>query len=150
MESPFDESVGTDISSTETSSHRANDTPSLSQLLEERTPSTGCSHSCQIQQFFLRVNRVENANQEVKLACPVPLTRLARELRREQGLRRAQIKELQALIPRMMLRRGSHSPIEARQVYKTPEIVSPYFWCASNAIARQWYRGTGSTTLCVE
>ena len=36
MELPFDESVGT----TETSSHRANDTPSLSQLLEERTPST--------------------------------------------------------------------------------------------------------------
>ena len=36
----FDESIGTDVSSTETSSHRANDTPSLSQLLEERTPST--------------------------------------------------------------------------------------------------------------
>ena len=40
MESPFDKSVGTDVSSTETSSYRANDTPSLSQLLEERTPST--------------------------------------------------------------------------------------------------------------
>ena len=40
VESPFDESVGTDISSTETSSDRANNTPSLSQLLEERTPST--------------------------------------------------------------------------------------------------------------
>ena len=40
MESPFDESVGTDVSSTETSSHRANDIPSLLQLLEERTPST--------------------------------------------------------------------------------------------------------------
>ena len=39
MESLFDESVGTDVSSTETSSHRANDTPSLSQLLEERTLS---------------------------------------------------------------------------------------------------------------
>ena len=37
---PFDESIGTDVSSMETSSHRANDTPSLSQLLEERTPST--------------------------------------------------------------------------------------------------------------
>ena len=40
VESPFDESVGTDVSSMETSSHRANDTPLLSQLLEERTPST--------------------------------------------------------------------------------------------------------------
>ena len=40
VESLFDESIGTNISSTETSSHRANDTPSLSQLLEERTPST--------------------------------------------------------------------------------------------------------------
>ena len=40
VELPFDESVGTDVLSTETSSHRANDTPSLSQLLEERTPST--------------------------------------------------------------------------------------------------------------
>ena len=40
MESPFDESIGTDISSTETSSHRANDTSSLSQLLEARTLST--------------------------------------------------------------------------------------------------------------
>ena len=40
VESPFDESIGTDISSMETSSHRANDTPSLSQLLEERTLST--------------------------------------------------------------------------------------------------------------
>ena len=40
VESPFDESVGTDILSTKTSSHRANDTPSLSQLLEERTLST--------------------------------------------------------------------------------------------------------------
>ena len=40
VESPFDESIGTDISSTETSSHRANNTPSLSQLLEERTRST--------------------------------------------------------------------------------------------------------------
>ena len=40
MELPFDESVGTNVSSTETLSHRANDTPSLSQLLEERTPST--------------------------------------------------------------------------------------------------------------
>ena len=40
MESPFDESIGTDISSMETSSHRANNTPSLSQLLDERTPST--------------------------------------------------------------------------------------------------------------
>ena len=39
MESPFDESVGTDVLSMETSSHRANDTPSLSQLLEERTLS---------------------------------------------------------------------------------------------------------------
>ena len=39
MESPFEKGVGTDVSSTETSSHRA-DTPSLSQLLEERTPST--------------------------------------------------------------------------------------------------------------
>ena len=40
MESPFDESVGTDVLSMETSSHRTNDTPSLSQLLEEATPST--------------------------------------------------------------------------------------------------------------
>ena len=40
VESPFDESVGTNVSSTETSSHRANDTLSLLQLLEERTPST--------------------------------------------------------------------------------------------------------------
>ena len=40
VESPFDESVGTNVSSMETSSHRANDTPSLSQLLEERTLST--------------------------------------------------------------------------------------------------------------
>ena len=40
MESLFDESIGTNILSTETSSHRTNDTPSLSQLLEERTPST--------------------------------------------------------------------------------------------------------------
>ena len=40
VESLFDESVGTDVLSTETLSHRANDTPSLSQLLEERTPST--------------------------------------------------------------------------------------------------------------
>ena len=40
MELLFDESVGTNISSLETSSHRANDTPSLSHLLEERTPST--------------------------------------------------------------------------------------------------------------
>ena len=40
VESPFDESVGTDVSSMETSNHRANNTPSLSQLLEERTPST--------------------------------------------------------------------------------------------------------------
>ena len=40
VESPFDESVGTNLSSTATSSHRANNTPSLSQLLEERTPST--------------------------------------------------------------------------------------------------------------
>ena len=39
-ESPFDESIGTNVLPTETSSHRANDTPSLSQLLEERTPST--------------------------------------------------------------------------------------------------------------
>ena len=40
MELPFDESIGTNILSMETSSHRANDTLSLSQLLEERTPST--------------------------------------------------------------------------------------------------------------
>ena len=46
MESPFDESVGTDVSSTETSSHRANNTPSLSQLLEERTPSTQSVVTC--------------------------------------------------------------------------------------------------------
>ena len=40
MELLFDESVGTDVLSTETSSHRANNTPSLSQLLEGRTLST--------------------------------------------------------------------------------------------------------------
>ena len=40
MELLFDESVGTDVLLMETSSHRANDTPSLSQLLEERTLST--------------------------------------------------------------------------------------------------------------
>ena len=40
MESPFDKSIGTDILSMETLSHRANNKPSLSQLLEERTPST--------------------------------------------------------------------------------------------------------------
>ena len=40
MELLFDKSVGTDVSSMETLSHRANDTPSLSQLLEKRTPST--------------------------------------------------------------------------------------------------------------
>ena len=40
MESLFDENVVTDISSTETLSHRANNTPLLSQLLEERTLST--------------------------------------------------------------------------------------------------------------
>ena len=46
VESPFDESIGTDVSSTETLSHRANDTPSLSQLLEERTPSTQSVVTC--------------------------------------------------------------------------------------------------------
>ena len=40
MESPFNKSIGTDVSSMETSSHRANDKPSLSQSLEKRTPST--------------------------------------------------------------------------------------------------------------
>ena len=40
MESPFDESVGTNVLSMETLNHRANDTNSLSRLLEERTPST--------------------------------------------------------------------------------------------------------------
>ena len=46
VESPFDESVGTNVSSMETLSHRANDTPSLSQLLEERTPSTQSVVTC--------------------------------------------------------------------------------------------------------
>ena len=46
VESLFDENVGTDISSKETSSHRANNTPSLSQLLEERTPSTQSVVTC--------------------------------------------------------------------------------------------------------
>ena len=54
-------------------------------------------------------------------------------LQREKGLKKAQIKEPQALIPKMMPRQGSHPPIEARQVYRIPEIVSPYFlvykWC---------------------
>ena len=46
MESLFDESIGTNVSSTETSSHRANDTPSLTQLLEERTPSIQSVVTC--------------------------------------------------------------------------------------------------------
>ena len=46
MESLFDESVGTDVLSMETLSHRANNTPSLSQLLEERTPSTQSVVTC--------------------------------------------------------------------------------------------------------
>ena len=38
MKSPFDQSVGTNVSSTD--ANRANNTPLLSQLLEERTLST--------------------------------------------------------------------------------------------------------------
>ena len=63
VESPFDESIGTDVSSMETSSHRANNTPSLSQLLEERTPSTqSVVTHVRFSSFFLRVIRVKNAN----------------------------------------------------------------------------------------
>ena len=39
MKSPYGESIGTDVSPTETLSHRAKNTPSLSQLLEEKTLS---------------------------------------------------------------------------------------------------------------
>ena len=46
VELPFDESIGTNVSSTETLSFRANDTPLLSQLLEDRTPSTQSVVTC--------------------------------------------------------------------------------------------------------
>ena len=46
MESPSGENVGTNILSTETPSHSANDTPSLLQLLEERIPLTQSVVTC--------------------------------------------------------------------------------------------------------
>ena len=50
----------------------------------------------------------------------------------------------------MTLSRGSHPPIEAHQVYKIPEIISPYILGTSDAIARQWYWVASSTTLSME
>ena len=46
MESPSGMSIGTEVSSTETSGHRANDRPSLSQLLEQRTALTQSNVTC--------------------------------------------------------------------------------------------------------
>ena len=132
MESQFDKSVSTDVSSTETSSHRANDTPSLSQLLGERTPSTQSV-----------VTRVRFSSSFFKLLeSKMPLFGSTSggkagmsgtfDQTGEGASKGARSKEgadqgAMSSDPKMMLHRGSCSPIKALQVYRTPEIISPYY-----------------------
>ena len=64
MESPSDKCVGTTAPSTQTSMHRAiSGTPSLQQLLEERTPST--------QTIVTRVGFRESFNTVLETTMPM-------------------------------------------------------------------------------
>ena len=68
----------------------------------------------------------------------------------QQGLKRAQIKEPQALIPKMMPHQGSHPPLKPARSTEYQRSFHLTFWCTSDAIARQWNWVTSSTVLCME
>ena len=131
VESPFEESVGTNVSSMETLSHRAKDTPSLSQLLEERIPSTQSvvTHVRFSSSFFElleskmpmfgsasggKAGTSSTSNQSSEGA--------SKEARPKEGADQGAASS------------DSHNdatsrespPIEACQVYRIPEIVLPY------------------------
>ena len=132
MELPFDESIGTDISSTETVSHRANNTPSLSQLLEERTLSTQSVVTCvRFSSSFFEL-----------LESKIPMfgstsggkagTSGASDQTSEGTSKGARSKEgadqgAMSSDPQNDATLRESSPIETHQVYRIPEIILPYF-----------------------
>ena len=132
MESSSDECVGTTAPSMQTSIRGAiSGTPSLQQLLEERTPST--------QTVVTRVGFRESFYTVLETTMPrfgstsggksgtasVP-ERKTQQLRREQSLKRTQIMEPHAPMPATMRScRGRRPPKEACQTY-VPENALHY------------------------
>ena len=145
MESPFDDSVGTDVSSMEILSHRANDTPSLSQLLEERTLST--------QSVVTRV-RISSSFFEL-LESKMPMfgsmlggkagTSGTSNQTGEGASKGARSKEgadqgaMSSDPQNETTLRKSSPPSKPARSTKHQRSFCLTFWCTSDAIARQWY-----------
>ena len=132
MESLFDKSIGTDVSSMETSSHRANNTPSLSQLLEERTLSTQSvvTHVRFSSSFFeLLESKMPMFGSTLGGKAGMSGTSdqtgkgALKEARSKEGTDQGVISS----DPQNDATSRESSPIKTRQVYRIPEIILPYF-----------------------
>ena len=131
MELLSDESIGTNVSFTETSSHRANDIPLLSQFLEERTPST--------QSVVTRVRFSSSFFKLLELKMPMfgstsggkTSTSGTSDQTGEGASKGVRSKEgtdqgAMSSDPQNDATSRESSPIETHQVYRIPEIISPY------------------------
>ena len=130
---PSGENIGTDILSTETPSHRANDTPSLLQLLEERIPLMQSVVTCVrfsksffelIQSKMPMFGSISGGKSSASGTSDQTGKSASKGARSKEGADQGAM----ALIPIIaMLHQGRCPPIKAHRVHRIPEIVLPYF-----------------------
>ena len=145
VELPFDESIGTDISSTETLSHRANDTPSLSQLLEERTPSTqsvvtrvrfSSSFFELLESKMPMFGSMSGGKAGMSGASDQTGKGASKGARSKEGADQGAVSS----DPQNdATSRESSPPLKPARSTKHQKSFRLTFWCTSDAIARQWY-----------